>query len=118
MIEDSKKVLIVVEPQDTTLSVPRCYELIQGVKQNVGASAADGMSVLSARVQKEDHGYSLRSSVVCIPEGKEDQMCWDFLRKGSCRRCNCCHWYHPQACDIMKFKVVIRCRRAAALVAA
>jgi hypothetical protein len=64
--------------------------------------------LLSKRVQKEDRGYTLRSSVACIPAGYEDMMCWDLFNKGACpRRCKC-QWYHPQDSDIGRFKVTIK----------
>jgi hypothetical protein len=104
--EGARKVLISAGVQDGR----RCYQLMQGVKQQLcGSVAYHGLNLLSARVQKEDSGYSLRSSVVCVPEDKADQLCWDVLRKGSCSRRQCCRWYHPQVCDIVKFKMVIRC---------
>merc|ERR1711920_488006 len=98
--------------QDGTLVARQCYQWIQGVKQHLGniVACSEGLSLLSARVQKEDYGYSLRSSVSCIPEDKANQMCWEVLRKGSCRRHKFCQWYHPQSCDIAKFKIVIRCQ--------
>jgi hypothetical protein len=106
-----RRVFISAGVQDGTLTVSRCYQLMQGVKQHLCGSVAhhEGLSLLSARVQKEDYGYSLRSSVACVPEDKAEQMCWDVLQKGSCRKRKCCRWYHPQVCDIVKFKVAIRC---------
>eukprot|EP00427_Karlodinium_veneficum_P015628 CAMPEP_0169126908 /NCGR_PEP_ID=MMETSP1015-20121227/35714_1 /TAXON_ID=342587 /ORGANISM="Karlodinium micrum, Strain CCMP2283" /LENGTH=238 /DNA_ID=CAMNT_0009190633 /DNA_START=45 /DNA_END=761 /DNA_ORIENTATION=+ len=114
IVEQSRRVLICVEAQDGALSVSRCYELMQGVKQHLSCSVAysEGLSLLSARVQKEDSGYSLRSSVACTPVDKADRMCWDVLRRGCCSRRKFCQWYHPQACDLVKFKIVIRCCRA------
>jgi hypothetical protein len=116
MAEGSMKVLIHTEPQDGTLAISRCYQVMQGVKQHLSGYVAhsEGLSLLSARVQKEDYGYSMRSSVACIPADKENQMCWDVLRKGSCPRRKFCQWYHPQTCDVVKFKVVIRCCQAKA----
>lgn len=112
--EESRRVLICADAQDATLAASRYYQVIHEIKQHLCCSVtySEGLSLLSARVQKEDYGYSLRSSVACIPEDKADQMCWDVLRKGSCPRRKCCRWYHPQACDVVKFKVVIRCKGA------
>jgi hypothetical protein len=114
MVEQSRKVLVQVESQDGTVTMPRCYQVMQGVKQHLSASVAhsQGLNMLSARVQKEDYGYSLRSSVDCTPADKEDRMCWDLLRRGSCPRRKLCQWYRPQPCDIVKLKVVIRCSQA------
>lgn len=119
MIEQSIKVLICVEAADSGLNASRCYQLMQGVKQNLSGSVSysKGLSLLSARLQKEDYGYSLRSSVACPPEDKENNMCWDVLRKGSCPRRKFCQWYHPQACDMVRFKVVLRCHATKAKVA-
>jgi hypothetical protein len=107
--EESRKILILVDVQHGTRA--EGYHLMQAIKQNlVDLVACSGvMSLLSARVEREDYGYSLRSSVACIPDNKMDQMCFDVLRKGSCPKRRCCPWYHPQACDIVKFKVAMRC---------
>lgn len=66
------------------------------------------VTLLSTRVQKEDWGYSLRSSVACLPPGAEHNMCWDMFRKGHCPRHGQCRWYHPQKSDIGRIKVTIR----------
>jgi hypothetical protein len=112
--EGSRRVALGADLPDGTLPLSQCYQVMQGVKHHLCVSVAhdEGLTLLSARVQKEDYGYSLRSSVACVPEDKVDQMCWDVLQRGTCPRRKCCHWYHPQACDIVKFKVVIRCKRA------
>jgi len=88
----------------------RCYDVMQLTKQ-----ALDGIttrlpatSLLSARVQKEDCGYSLRSSVACLPSHAQDCTCWDIIRKGSCPRRDQCRWYHPQDSDIARIKVSIK----------
>merc|ERR1740138_923014 len=112
MVDQSRKVLLCVDAQDGALSVSHCYQLMQGVKQHLSSSVAysEGLNLLSARNQKEDYGYSLRASIACIPEDKAHHMCWDVLRKGSCSKRKFCQWYHPKACDIVKFKIVIRCK--------
>lgn len=114
MVDQSRKVLICVDAQDGTLSVSRCYQLMQGVKQHLSSSVAHsaGVHLLSSRNQKEDFGYSLRAAIACIPEDKTNRLCWDVLRRGSCPKRKFCQWYHPQACDIAKFKIVIRCQGA------
>lgn len=66
------------------------------------------VTLLSTRVQKEDWGYSLRASVACLPQGAENNMCWDMFRKGHCPRHGQCRWYHPQESDIGRIKVTIR----------
>merc|ERR1712146_389439 len=66
------------------------------------------VTLLSTRVQKEDWGYSLRASVACLPQGAENNMCWDMFRKGHCPRHGQCRWYHPQEPDIGRIKVTIR----------
>jgi hypothetical protein len=111
VIEQSRKATIYVDAQDGALVASQCYRLMQGVKQHLNNFVvhSEGLGLLSARVQKEDYGYSLRSSVSCVPEDKANHMCWDVLRKGSCRK-KFCQWYHPQSCDIVKFRVVIRCQ--------
>jgi len=88
----------------------RCYDAMQLVKQSLEAitSQLPTVSLLSARVQKEDFGYSLRASIACLPEGAEGSMCWDMFQKGYCGRRSQCRWYHPQDSDVSKLKVTIR----------
>jgi hypothetical protein len=107
--EESRKVLLLVDAQSGTWA--GCYELMQQLKQNLLDSVArsEALCLLSARVEREDYGYGLRSSVACIPDDKRDQMCFDVLRRGCCPKRKCCPFYHPQACDIVKFKVAMRC---------
>jgi len=92
-------------------SGPRsCYDAIHLARQALEAitTRLDAVALLSKRVQKEDRGYSLRSSVACIPCHARNSMCWDFFNKGNCpRRCKC-QWYHPQGSDVERFKVVIK----------
>lgn len=86
------------------------YQVMQLAKQSLEAitSRFDTMSLLSARIQKEERGYSLRSSIACIPEHAQDQMCWDILCSGHCPRRSTCRWYHPQEADIRRVKVSIK----------
>jgi hypothetical protein len=65
-------------------------------------------SLMSSRSQKEENGYSLRAAVACLPDGEEQNVCWDMFRKGHCRRRGQCRWYHPQDRDIVKIKVSVR----------
>jgi hypothetical protein len=107
--EESRKILFYVDGEDGTRT--GCYELMQVVKATLLDSVARSgvLTLLSARVEREEYGYSLRSSVACIFDDKRDQMCFDVLRKGSCSKRMCCPWYHPQPCDIVRFKVAMRC---------
>jgi len=102
---------ISAELQCGLCSTTRCYEAVHLAKQALEEVTVrlDNVVLLSKRVQKEDGGYSLRSSIAFVPKGAEDSMCWDLLRKGNCpRRCKC-QWYHPQEADIGRVKVNIRC---------
>jgi len=91
-------------------SQAKAYDIMQLAKQSLEAFASqlDSVSLLSARVQKEEQGYSLRSSVACIPDQARDKMCWDILRCGHCPRRGTCRWYHPQEADIRRIKVSIK----------
>lgn len=86
------------------------YEVISLTKQAVDAitTRLGTTSLLSARVQKEDCGYSLRASIACVPESAQDCMCWDMFKTGHCPRRSQCRWYHPVDADIGKIKVTIR----------
>jgi len=93
-------------------SGPRsCYDAIHLARQALEAitTRLDAVALLSKRVQKEDRGYSLRSSVACLPQGAQDHMCWDLFHKGCCPRRSKCQWYHPAESHIEKFKVSTRC---------
>jgi hypothetical protein len=109
LVDESRRVLILADAQHGTRV--GCYEIMQELKQHLSefVTRSEGLTLLCSRVGREDYGYSLRSSVACIPEDKIDQICWDVLRKGSCPKRKCCHWYHPQAGDIVKFTVHMRC---------
>jgi hypothetical protein len=107
---ESRRVVISVDLHTCAQPTARPYNMIQAVRQVLQSGKVAGRvsTLLSARVQKEDSGYSLRSSVACFPDGKRDKMCWDFLQRGSCPRRHICRWHHPSAADIVKFKVVMR----------
>lgn len=109
IVEESRKVMILVNVYDGAM--PKCYELIHEIKQQLFDLVAHSMvlGLVSARVQKETAylGYSLRSSVACIPEDKMDRVCWDAFR-GCCRKRDC-RCYHPQPDDMITLKVTIRC---------
>merc|ERR1712100_515624 len=66
------------------------------------------VSLLSARVQKEDTGYSLRSSIALLPPHAQNCMCWDMYRKGHCPRRSQCRWYHPQESDVARIRVSVK----------
>jgi len=89
----------------------RCYDTVHLARRALDeiTTRLPTTTLLSARVQKEEHGYSLRSSIACIPAGAEDSMCWDVFHKGYCPRRRQCQWYHPQEADIARVKVSIRC---------
>jgi len=88
----------------------RSYDVINLARQALEAitERLPTLALLSSRVQKEDWGYSLRSSVACLPAGAEGLMCWDMFQKGHCPRHGQCRWYHPQKSDIGKVKVTVR----------
>jgi len=88
----------------------RAYEVISLTKQALDAitTRLGTTSLLSARVQKEDCGYSLRASIACLPEGAQECMCWDMFKSGHCPRRSQCRWYHPVDSDIGKVKVTIK----------
>lgn len=96
-------------------SSARSYEALQLAKKALEAVATQigSLSLLSARVQKEERGYSLRSSIACIPDEFQDKLCWDVSRRGHCPRRSTCRWYHPQDADIRRVKVSIKCSEQA-----
>lgn len=102
--------LISAELQRGPQASTRCYEVMQLVKQTLSSITTQlpTAALLSARVQKEESGYSMRSSVACVPESAQDKMCWDTFRTGYCPRRSQCRWYHPESSDIGKVKVVIK----------
>merc|ERR1719181_735061 len=78
-------------------------------RQSLSPSSARGCRRMTG-------GYSLRSSIACIPPGEEDRTCWDLFHRGRCpRRKNCC-WYHPEEADMYRVKVNIRCTEETASV--
>lgn len=88
----------------------RAYEVISLTKQAVDAitTRLGTTYLLSARVQKEDCGYSLRASIAFVPEGAQDCMCWDMFKNGHCPRRSQCRWYHPVDSHIGKIKATIK----------
>lgn len=88
----------------------RSYRAMQLAKQSLEAitDRLPTVALLSARVQREDCGYSLRSSIACVPQHAQNCMCWDMFRKGHCPRRSLCRWYHPDSNDIARIRVSIR----------
>jgi len=108
--QGSSSTLIVAELQNAHRS--RCYDVVHAARRALEdvTSHSKSVALLSKRVQKDDRGgYSLRSSVACIPEDMVDNVCWDMFQKGHCPRRMTCKWYHPQESDIFKVKIVVRC---------
>lgn len=99
--------LIVAEMLSGPRISSRCYDAVHVARRALEAitTNSENVSLLSKRVQKEDRGYSLRSSIACIPKGAEDRICWDFFHKGQCPRRRNCTWYHPQESDVFRVKV-------------
>merc|ERR1711977_143149 len=102
--------LIIAELSRGADAASRCYDVVHLAKQALEAITArlPTTALLSARIQKEDCGYSLRSNIACLPQGAEDCMCWDMFKQGYCPRRGQCQWYHPRDSDIHKIKVSIR----------
>jgi len=109
-VNGKSSTLISAEVQRTGQSTSQPHDVVQLAKQALDAITAQlpTVALLSARVQKEESGYSLRSSVACMPEGSEDRMCWDLFQKGCCPRRKQCQWRHPEDSDISRIKVSIR----------
>merc|ERR1719498_1217910 len=91
-------------------SSAQTYEVMHLAKGALEAITAQlhTVALLSARVQKEDAGYSLRSSIGYAAKEAEDRLCWDLFQRGCCPRRHQCRWYHPESSDIGKVKISIR----------
>jgi hypothetical protein len=109
-IQGSSATLISAQVLGGSDSSVTCYDTIHMTMQVLEemSTRLNTVTLLSKRVQKDDCGYNLRSSVACIPCGAEDRVCWDLFKKGSCPRRHNCPWYHPQESDIGRIKVSIR----------
>lgn len=105
--------LISVELQSgpCAASNSRCYDAVHIARRTLEdiTGRLTNVALMSKRVQKEDRGYSLRSSIACVPAANENNLCWDLFHKGQCPRRTKCQWYHPEAADIARVKVSIRC---------
>jgi hypothetical protein len=111
-VQGTSPTLIVAELQKGQRDSSRCYDAVHVARRALEdvTSCSKSLTLLSKRVQKDDRGgYSLRSSVACIPESKEDGVCFDLFQKGHCPRCTACQWYHPQESDIFRVKIAVRC---------
>jgi len=88
----------------------RSYEVMKLTRQALDGitSRLPTVTLLSARVQKEDCGYSLRSAIAFVPDHAQSHMCWDMFRNGHCPRRGLCRWYHPIDSDTARVKVSIR----------
>lgn len=104
--------LISAEVEDGLHASSRSYDVVHVAKQALDAAVAQTKTVkfVSARVQKEDSSYSLRSSIACVPEGVQDRLCWDMFQKGYCNRGMQCRWTHLKntQCDIVRVKVSVK----------
>lgn len=102
--------LISAQLQSGPNAPSRCYKVMQAARQALDSITTQlpTATLLSARMQKEDWGYSLRSNIACLPDHARDYMCWDMFKKGSCPRRDQCRWYHPQDSDIARVKVTVR----------
>jgi len=102
--------MIFAELHSGPRAAARSYDVMQLTKQALDAITGrlPTTTLLSSRVQKEDCGYSLRSSIACSPNDAQGSICWDMFRKGYCPRRGQCRWYHPQDGDIVRVKVCIR----------
>lgn len=103
-------ILIFTQLQGGPRPPARAYDVMQLVKQSLEAMKArlPTVALLSSRVQKEECGYSLRSTIACLPDHAQSYACWDLFRSGYCARREQCRWYHPLDADITRIKVSVR----------
>lgn len=106
----SANIVLTAELSHGPSPAARCYDVMHLAKQSLEAIAArlPTTALLSARIQKEEHGYSLRSNIACVPKDAEDRMCWDLFKRGHCPRRGQCRWYHPTDSDINRIKITIK----------
>lgn len=109
-VHGTSPTLIAAEIENGPRFSSRCYSAVHVARKALEEITADSKSVflLSKRVQKEDRGFCLRSSIACIPKEAEGHICWDLFHKGQCPRRKSCAWYHPQESDIFRVKVSVR----------
>jgi hypothetical protein len=108
--EDCRKVAVSAELQGSMATGSKPYHVVQSVKQSLQyfVNRVGSAGLVSARVQKEDVGCSLRASIAYYPDDQRDKMCWDMLRHGHCPRRQLCRWNHPNPTEVIKLKVVIK----------
>jgi len=96
--------------QDGADAFARSYKVLHAAKNALEGSTASqrAVSLLSARMHKESHGYSLRSTIACVPESEEQRVCWDMFQKGFCPRRQRCQWHHPMESDTVRIKISVR----------
>lgn len=110
-VKGASPTLIAAEMPSGPRFSSRCYDAVHVARKALEeiTTSLHNVALLSKRVQKEDRGYSLRSSIACIPKGAEDRICWDLFHKGHCPRRKNCQWYHPQDSDVFRVKISVRC---------
>jgi len=101
---------IMTAVQDGADAFARSYKVLHAAKTALESSTASqhAVSLLSARMHKESHGYSLRSTVACVPESEEQRVCWDMFQRGFCPRRQRCQWHHPMESDTVRIKISVR----------
>lgn len=101
--------LISVQMAPTGNAQSMSYDLLQTVRSTMEAvtTRLGTVRLVSARSQKDESSYALRSKFACIPDVSSEGMCWDFVRKGYCPRGSNCRWSHPQNEDSFRIKVVV-----------
>lgn len=90
------------------------YDVVRLAKNELEAAVArvKTLKLVSSRLQKEDFGYSVRSSIALVPEGLGDRMCWDMFRHGYCARGHQCRWEHPRSSQLDNRRIKINIRHA------
>jgi hypothetical protein len=98
-----------VVPSGKLSAATASYDLLQSVRHTMESVAArlGTARLVSARSQKDDSSYTLRSKFACWPEYCAEGMCWDMFQKGYCPRGSLCRWSHPCDEDVFRIKVVL-----------
>lgn len=109
-VQGTSPTLIAAEIPNGPRFSSRCYSAVHVARKALEEITGSSKNVflLSKRVQKEDRGFCLRSSIALIPKHAEDHLCWDLFHKGQCPRRKSCAWYHPQESDTFRVKVSVR----------
>jgi hypothetical protein len=110
-IQGTSPTVILAELQNGPRCSSRCYDVVHIARRALeeASSRMESVCLLSKRVQKDEKGYSMRSSLACIPTEVEGRICWDLYHKGHCPRKRSCQWYHPQESDMYRVKITVRC---------